>query len=265
MILTNTFRERLAAGHPTLGTHFMFTDPDIPELIGDTGLFDYGEFSAEYAAFDLPRLYHLARAAQAGGLPLMIKPDQASQGFVAQGALGAGFKAVLFTDIRTPLDVEIAHRIIRPDQPGVAGDMGVKLRRPALSSYDTGAYLADLKSIVFCIMIEKSIAVDHLDAILARARELGVDMTQWGPADFSFSRGEPSLQHSEAIKPFEALVIKKSLEYGIYPRIELGSVEQAKRYIDMGVRHFCIGWDRFILRQQLVSLGTGMRKLTSRL
>jgi len=104
-------------------------------------------------------------------------------------------------------------------------------------------------------MIEKSIAVDHLDAILARARELGVDMTQWGPADFSFSRGEPSLQHSEAIKPFEALVIQKSLEYGIHPRIELGSVEQAKRYIDMGVRHFCIGWDRFILRQQLVSSG----------
>ena len=75
MILTNTFRESLVAGHPTLGTHFMFTDPDIPELIGDTGLFDYGEFSAEYAAFDLPLLYHLARAAQGGGLPLMIKPE----------------------------------------------------------------------------------------------------------------------------------------------------------------------------------------------
>jgi hypothetical protein len=31
------------------------------------------------------------------------------------------------------------------------------------------------------------------------------------------------------------------------------------------VRHFCIGWDRFILRQQLMSLGTGMRKLTDQL
>jgi len=149
--------------------------------------------------------------------------------------------------------------------PVLGGDMGVKLRRPALSSYDTEAYLRDLKSIVFCIMIEKSIAVDDLDAILARARDLGVDMTQWGPADFSFSRGEPGLQHSEAIKPVEALVIQKSLEYGIPPRIELGSVEQAKRYIDQGVRHFCIGWDRFILRQQLMSLGSGMRKLTDAL
>ena len=37
MILNNTFREKLDAGKPTIGTHFMFTDPDIPELIGDTG------------------------------------------------------------------------------------------------------------------------------------------------------------------------------------------------------------------------------------
>ena len=106
MIMPNTFRQKLDAGVATVGTHFMFVDPDVPEIIGDTGLFDYGEFTAEYSAFDMPMLYHLARAAQCGNLPLMIKPDQDSQAFWAQAALGAGFKAVLFTDIRTPEDVD---------------------------------------------------------------------------------------------------------------------------------------------------------------
>jgi hypothetical protein len=46
------------------------------------------------------------------------------------------------------------------------------------------------------------------------------------------------------------------------PRIEIREVEQAKRYIDLGVRHFCIGWDRFILQAGLTSVGEGMRKLT---
>ena len=46
-------------------------------------------------------LYHMARAGQCGNLPLMLKPDQRSQAFWAQAAIGAGFKAVLFTDIRT--------------------------------------------------------------------------------------------------------------------------------------------------------------------
>ena len=133
-MIENTFRKKLDVGEPTLGTHFMLTDPDVVELIGGVGHFDYGEFTAEYAAFDLPHLYHLGRAGDAAKLPLMIKPDQASQAFVTQGALGAGFHAVLFTDIRTAEDVLTAHRIVRPETPSEGGHMGVKLRRAALGS-----------------------------------------------------------------------------------------------------------------------------------
>ncbi|MEM7253714.1 MAG: aldolase/citrate lyase family protein [Pseudomonadota bacterium] len=261
MIMTNTLREKIAAGQPTIGTHFMSADPDLPEIIGDTGLYDYGEFCAEYSTFDMAALYHMARAGQCGNLPLMIKPDQESEGFWAQAALGAGFKAVLFTDIRTPDDVRRCHAAIRPDTPTTNGHMGVKLRRPALTSYESNAYLDDLNAVVFLIMIEKNVAVDAIDDILDTARQLGVDMTQWGPADFGFSRGEPQLMHTPDIRPHEELVIKKSLEYGVAPRIEIGAVEQAKRYIDLGVRDFCIGWDRFIYRSQLQSIGEGMQKL----
>lgn len=261
MIMHNTLRDKLNAGKPTIGTHFLFADPDIPELIGDTGFFDYAEFAAEYTTLDMSQLYHMVRAAQCGNLPLMIKLDQEGQGFWAQAALGAGFKAVLFTDVRTPQDVDTCHRQIRPDTPDGGGDMGVKLRRPALSSYDTTAYLEDLRSIVFTIMIEKNVTVENLDAVLERARVRGVDMTQWGPADFGFSRGEPKLMGTPEIRPFEELVISKSLEYGIHPRIEIGTVEQAQRYIDLGVRHFCIGWDRFLYRAAIAQLGEGMQKL----
>lgn len=66
---------------------------------------------------------------------------------------------------------------------------------------------------------------------------------------------------TKEIRPVEELVIRKSLEYGVQPRIEIGEVEQAKRYIDLGLRHFCIGWGRFILRAALGRLGEGMRKL----
>ena len=263
MIMPNTLRRKLDAGEGTLGTHFMFADPDVPEIIGDTGLFDYGEFTAEYSAFDMPLLYHLARAGQCGDLPLMIKPDQDNQAFWAQAALGAGFKAVLFTDIRTAEDVDQCHACLRPDLPGAEARMGVKLRRPALVSYDTSAYLEDLESIVTCIMIEKSVAVENIDAIMERARQLNIDMTQWGPADFGFSKGQPGLMSTSEIRSYEEHVIVKSIEYGIPPRIEIGSPEQAKRYIDLGVRHFCIGWDRFIYRSALMSLGEKMRELTA--
>ena len=265
MIMKNTLREKLDAGTPTMGTHILSSDPDIPEIVGDTRLFDYGEYCAEYSAFDMQTLYHLARAGQCADLPLMLKPDQASQAFWTQAALGAGFRAVLFTDIRSPDDVRTCHRIIAADTPAKdghsGGHMGVKLRRPALSGYQPDSYLADLNATVFTIMIEKSVALDDIDAILEVAKDLGVDMTQWGPADFGFSHGEPNLMHEEGIRPFEELLIRKSLEYGVAPRIEIGEPEQAKRYVDLGVRHFCIGWDRFILQAGLQRIGEGMRKV----
>jgi len=262
MIMANTFRAALDAGKPTLGTHFLFADPDIAELIGDVGLFDYGEFAAEYSVLDMQLMYHMARAAQCANLPLMIKLDQEGQGFWAQAALGAGFKSVLFTDIRTPADIAECHRVIRADMPGIGGAMGVKIRRPALSGYAPDGFLEDLASVVFTIMLEKNAAVEGLDAVLEAARDKGVDMAQWGPADYGLSRGNPRLMYEDEIRPIEEKVIAKCIEYGGPPRIEIGEVEQAKRYIDLGVRHFCIGWDRFILQAGLKNLGEGMRKLT---
>lgn len=264
MIMPNTFAEKLARGESTIGTHFLFADPDIPELIGDTGLFDYAEFAAEYSVLDMRLLYHLARAGQCGNLPLMIKLDQEAQGFWAQAALGAGFKSVLFTDVRSPRDVDACHRCVRPDTPEAGGMMGVKIRRPALAGYDTDNYLADLESTVIAIMIEKAVTVENLDIILQRARDQGVAMTQWGPADFGLSTGQPSLMSTPEIRPYEELVIQKSLEYGIQPRIEIGAVEQAKRYLDLGVRHFCIGWDRHLYRAAITNLGEGMKSLLDR-
>ena len=261
MILANTFREKLDQGLPTVGTHFMFSDPDIPEMIGNTGLFDYAEFTAEYSTFDMAGLYHMARSAQCGNLPLMIKLDQEGQGFWAQAALGAGFKSVLFTDIRTPDDVDRCHRVVSPDFPDADGAMGVKLRRPALGSYDMDDYVADLHSIVVVIMIEKDVAVSNIDAVLERAQARGVDMTQWRPADFGFSRGQPRMSATPEIREFEELVIRKSLEYGVAPRIEIADAGQAQRYVDLGVRHFCIGWDRFIYGAALKRMGDDMREL----
>ena len=261
MIMTNSLRQKLNDGVATMGTHFLSSDTDIPEIIGDTGLFDYGEYCAEYSAFDMQTLYHLARAGQCANLPLMLKPDQEGQGFWAQAAMGAGFKAVLFTDIRSGDDVVECHRIIAADTPENGGNMGVKLRRPALAGYQPDNYLDDLNATVFTIMIEKNVALENIDDILTVAKDKGVDMTQWGPADFGFSRGEPGMMHTDGIRPFEERLIRKSIEYGVAPRIEIGEVEQAKRYIDLGVRHFCIGWDRFIYQAALARIGEGMRKL----
>ena len=47
---------------------------------------------------------------------------------------------------------------------------------------------------------------------------------------------------------------------GVPPRAEIGSPDDAKRYLDMGVRHFCIGTDISILYSWWRENGDGLQK-----
>jgi 4-hydroxy-2-oxoheptanedioate aldolase len=38
-------------------------------------------------------------------------------------------------------------------------------------------------------------------------------------------------------------MVEIALKAGVQPRIELGSLEQAQPWMDLGVKHFCVGWD----------------------
>jgi 4-hydroxy-2-oxoheptanedioate aldolase len=51
---------------------------------------------------------------------------------------------------------------------------------------------------------------------------------------------------------------------GIAPRAEIAHPEQAKAYLDMGVNHFCIGWDVSILFDWFKHNGKAMCDLLGR-
>lgn len=82
--------------------------------------------------------------------------------------------------------------------------------------------------------------MDNLDAILDVE---GLDMVQFGPCDYSLSLGIPGQWSRPEVKEAERKVITKALQKGILPRVELFDFDEAKEYLDMGVRHFCIGYD----------------------
>ena len=151
------------------------------EVVGHTGMYDYVEFVAEYAPFDLFGLENICRAAELHGLGSMIKIDQEPSRFLAQRAIGSGFEAVLFADVRTAADACECVKAVRPETPEDGGTHGVAARRIAyMKQGDTPQYGQALRDVVVAIMIEKESAVARLEEILAVP---GIDMVQWGPAD----------------------------------------------------------------------------------
>ena len=77
----------------------------------------------------------------------------------------------------------------------------------------------------------------------------GVDMVQFGAADYAMSIGRPGRYDDPLVREAEEYVITTALARGVQPRAELSSPDQAGRYLDMGVRHFSIGTDLAILHE----------------
>jgi 4-hydroxy-2-oxoheptanedioate aldolase len=118
-----------------------------------------------------------------------------------------------------------------------------------------------LDDTVIALMIEKASAVESLEAILSVK---GIDMVQFGPADYSMSIGIPGQFKHPKVKEAERYVIETSLKMGKHPRAEIGHPDQAKEYLDMGVKHFCIGTDVGILYDWFKRNGKEMGSLIGR-
>jgi len=259
----NKLRELLAAGKPTLGTHLLSTWPAMVEFVGHAGRFDYVEFVAEDASFDLAGLENLCRTAELFDLASMIKVDQQPRTFLAQRAIGAGFGSVLFADCRNAADARECVRAARPDTPEDGGSYGATFRRQAYK-FSVGAseqgpreYVQAIRDVVVVLMIEKKEAVEQLEEILSLP---GVDMIQWGPSDYSLNVGRPGQTGSSEIKAVERRVFETALRLGVPPRCEIDSPDEAKYYLDIGVRHFCIGMDVTVWFNWCQQNGEAMRK-----
>ncbi len=255
----NKIRQLLNEGKPTLATHIHGTWPSVVEAFALTGAYDYIEFVAEYAPYTLHDLDNLARAAELHDVSMMIKPDQANQQLVTQHAIGSGFHSVLFVDIRTAEDARQAVRIVKPETPEDGGVHGVATRRITYMGYGGNqAYVQALRDVVIAIMIEKRQAVENLEEILSVP---GIDMVQWGPSDYSMSIGKAGERGNPEVRAAQKHVFETCIKKGIRPRAEIGSPEDAKPYLDMGVKDFCIGTDIAVLYQWGKQNGEGMRKL----
>jgi len=257
----NKLRQLLDAGQPSIATHVHSTWPSIVEVLGHTGMFDYVEFVAEYAPFDLYALDNFCRAVELFDMSAIIKIDQEPRTFLAQRAIGAGFQGVLFADCRSVEDVRQCARACRPDTPQYGGTYGAGMRRFTYMGYGgSPEYVQAIADVVVMIMIEKQAAVEQLEEILSVE---GVDMIQWGASDYTMSIGRPGERTLPEVKAVERKVIETALKMDVQPRAEIGSVDQAKYYLDLGVRHFCIGTDVSILYNWWRRNGEELRKVIS--
>lgn len=243
---------------PTIGTRTVIVWPGLIEVLGYTKQYDYVEFLAEYGAFSLHDLDNYARAAELTGLSTMIKLDQEPRTFLAGRALASGIENFLFADIRKREDVEEAVNSVRAEPKGKSGvrlDRRVGYAMEKASSKDV---VKMSEEAVIGLMIEKRSAVENLEEILSVK---GVDFVQFGPSDYSMSIGIPDQTSDDRVRKAELKTINTALDMNINPRVEISEPQEAKKYIELGVKDFNLNIDLFILSNWWKKKGSELKQI----
>lgn len=246
---SNILRQILRRGESSIATRISSRWGLITELASCGQCYDYIEYLAEYAPLQVEDLENLARTCELHGMGSVLKVDFQNHAWVAQKALAAGMQGILFTDCRTPAEVEECIYVTMPDTPEYGGRFGYPNYRwigyqPSRPQLDYAKMAAESVRI---FMIEKKEAVDRIEEI---CRIPGVDMIQFGPSDYSMSCGHNAFDEGwiQERKEAERHCIRVAQEYGVQPRCEIEKPEDAQYYMELGVKHFCLGDQVKILR-----------------
>jgi 2-keto-3-deoxy-L-rhamnonate aldolase RhmA len=255
----NRLRTLIREGKPTFGTRVQSSWPLITEIIGRSQKFDYVEFLAEYAPYDLYALDNLARAIELSpNFTGLIKMERSAQGHLAVRAMAAGIQNLLFTDVRTAADAEECVRIVKPEVPGSPGTHGNDAGRAAIGG--VSELIKRYEESVVVLMIEKKGAVENLESIL---RVKGVDMVQFGPSDYGISIGFGGQREHPAVIEAREYVIKTAIQMGVRPRAEIGSAKEAEYYLKLGVKDFNLSTDTAILAGFYRDQGGALREVVN--
>lgn len=260
----NKLRKILNEHGSSVATRMWSSNPFFTELLGQNGNFDYMEFVAEYSPYTLMDLQNICRAAELNEMGTMMKVDFQNRGFVAQKAAASGFQAIMFADHRTPDEVRETVRMMKSETPAGGGIFGYPNNRfiGGQSHLTQMDHAKRVDEVVLCFMIEKAEAMEHIEEICSIP---GVDMVQFGPSDYCMSMGLNRDQNVDQFKAAERKMIEVALKHGVQPRCEIPNTQAAQYYIDLGVRHFCVGDQVNALRGFWNTQGPEMRKIADAL
>ena len=195
-----TFKQRLNAGEPLLGTFLKTPHPHVVEVLASGGL-DCICIDAEHAPFDRSAIDLCVMAARAGGIPAIVRPASAAPHELLN-ALDCGADGVVVPHIRSAVEAIALARTAHygPGGRGFAGST----RAAGYGLASIGDHLAaSAGQTVVIAQIEDAEALDEIDAIAAVD---GIDALFVGRIDLTISLGCTSPDDPHVVAAVDRIV-----------------------------------------------------------
>jgi len=237
----NAFKRALGAGRPSIGLWLSLGSPAVAELVAGAG-YDWVLVDTEHAPNEVPDVIEQLRALEGGTAAPVVRPAW-NDPVLIKRLLDAGAQSLLVPFVRNAGEAAGAVAATRYPPQGIRG-VATVTRASRYGRVD--GYLHEAQAeICVVVQLETRGSLAELEAIAAVP---GVDALFIGPSDLAADLGhlgEPG--HPEvqaAIEGACARCARLGRPLGIYAPAE----DDARRYLEMGVRFVAVGGDAALLR-----------------
>lgn len=242
-----TFKQRIAARDPMLGTFVKTPHPHIVEVLASTGL-DCLCLDAEHAPFDRRDLDLCILAARAASIPVIVRPPSSAHEQILN-ALDCGADGVLVPHVRS---AEEAQAVAKASHYGAGGrGYAGSSRAAGYGSIAIPDHLANsaARSIVIA-QIEDLEALDDIDAISAVE---GIDALFIGRIDLTIALGCTDPDDPKVVEALD-LIIAAAKNSGRPVGMFTSKPADTAIWRDKGVSLFLLGSDHGFLRSGTAAL-----------
>ncbi len=227
-MLTDTLKKRCKAGEVLYGPFIDSGNEDMVEITALAG-FDFALIDCEHSPADPAGALRLVRAADARGLPTIIRVNNSMPSTILK-MMDIGSSGVMAPLVH---DSATARSVAESVRYHPCGRRGTALMRASDYGFlPIGDYFAKTNADAFVMVQAESVeAIENLDEIV-KVKEL--DAVFLGPYDLSQSMGIPGQVESQPILDIVKRVGKTVRDAGKIPAILAGNYEKAKLFVDWG-------------------------------
>jgi 2-keto-3-deoxy-L-rhamnonate aldolase RhmA len=239
----NPLKPALASGRTQIGTWInLVRNPALLTLLQSAGL-DYARIDMEHSSPSIQTIADMAVLSRALDFPLIVRPPSADREWITR-LLDVGVWGLHIPQVDTP---EIARSVVEAAHYAPLGMRGMAVNGPH-NDYTPSVDLATIdEQIHITVMLESREAFAHLDDIVATP---GIDAVTLGPADLAQELGVfGTPEEAQVIDEHRELLLASAQRHGKDVAMLCATLDDAKRWIDAGVKIVAFSSDVAVLQQ----------------
>lgn len=236
--MKNKLKESLEQGKSVYGPFCKIQDPTIVEIAALSN-FDFVIIDMEHGPYSIESAQNMIRAAEVRGITPVVRVTENNETLILR-VLDIGAQCIQVPQICTKADAE---SVVKATKFYPMGERGMcrYVRAAEYTNIDPADHFGKANNDVISIIhIEGLEGIENLEDILSVE---GIDVIFLGPYDLSQSCGVPGQVHHEKVVSSMKDAVKLARKHGKAVGTFTESVENAKKWRDIGVQYISYAVD----------------------